>query len=176
MVHFGVFVLGFSWTFWSFTAAHSEDEAGIKKPGVSKTLDAAVGQDVTLECDIDQSKNFEWQFNATVYVLVYSYGHPYDNQGEQFKGRASEGNKWDLKKGKVPVKISSLKKSDAGIYRCHVMIENLPKEICSITLNVAAAGVEEQRFKDRTATGQSCKTIGDTVLILVLATSTFLHY
>ncbi|KAJ4919524.1 hypothetical protein JOQ06_026140 [Pogonophryne albipinna] len=31
MVHFGVFVLGFSWTFWSFTAAHSEDE-GTRHP------------------------------------------------------------------------------------------------------------------------------------------------
>ncbi|KAL3050979.1 hypothetical protein OYC64_001288 [Pagothenia borchgrevinki] len=148
----------------------------IEPRAVHKSLVAAVGQDVTLDCDVDQSINFEWEFNDVVYVLVYSNGFPLDNQGEQFKGRASEGDKWDLNIGKVPVKISSLQKSDAGMYRCHVMNGKLPKEICSITLNVIAAGVEELRAKDRTTKGQSCKTIGDTVLTLVLATSTLLHF
>lgn len=161
---------------------------GIEPGGVSnkvQTQDAAKGEDVTLDCHVGSDligsiKSVEWRFNGEVNVLVYkSKGFSLDDQGAHFTGRASAGDSWDFDKGNLPLKIKSLQKSDAGIYSCSVSTGEDPKGIISIKLNVNEAGVEEPRVKDRTATGQSCKTIGDTVLTLLLATSTllnFLHY
>ncbi|KAK5875469.1 hypothetical protein CesoFtcFv8_026551 [Champsocephalus esox] len=157
-------------------------KGGIEPGGVSKTQDAAKGEDVTLDCHVGSDlivsiKSVEWRFNGEDNVLVYkSRDFSLDDQGAHFRGRASGGDSWDLDKGNLPVNIKSLQESDAGIYSCSVSTGEDPKEIISIQLKVNKAGVEEPRVKDRTATGHSCSTIGDTVLTVLLATSTLLHF
>ncbi|XP_044040999.1 butyrophilin subfamily 3 member A3-like [Siniperca chuatsi] len=89
-------------------------------------VEAAVGEDVTLECHIDPERDvtrgvFKLMVNQSERVLVYrGEGHDYfDDQHEQFKGRVSlESNSENLSKGEFVVKISSATTDDAGKYTC----------------------------------------------------------
>lgn len=100
----------------------------------------AVGEDVTLDCRFEPqhdvtSEPFEWKFNKFDHVLVYrSRGFSDDDQAEQFSGRASLESSGDLTKGNLPLKISSVKKTDAGIYSCSVG-RGKQQISCSIELN-----------------------------------------
>ncbi|KAI9524480.1 hypothetical protein NQZ68_018163 [Dissostichus eleginoides] len=147
-----------------------------------QTQNAAVGEDVTLDCHVGSDlivsiKSVEWRFNHGVNVLVYrSKDFSLDDQGKQFRGRASGGDSWDFHRGKLPVKIKPLQESDAGIYSCYVSTGEDPKEFLSIKLNVNEAGDKDKQAKDQTVSEepeqQSCHT--DTVFTLVWPTSTLL--
>ncbi|KAK1889860.1 Butyrophilin subfamily 2 member A2 [Dissostichus eleginoides] len=125
--------------------------------------DAAVGEDVTLDCHVGSDlissiKSVEWRFNHGVNVLVYrSKDFSLDDQGKQFRGRASGGDSWDFKTGKLPVKIKPLQESDAGIYSCYVSTGKDPKEFLSIKLNVNEAGDKDKQAKDQTVREETKK-------------------
>lgn len=146
------------------------------EPGVSNNLqtqDAAVGEDVTLDCHvgpylINFIKTVEWKFNDEVNVLVYkSKDFSRNDQEAHFRDRASKGDSWDFKTGELPVKIKSLQESDAGIYCCSVstLTGEDPKEIISIKLNVNEAVDKEKQAKDQTMKSQSSSPV---ILILCL--------
>ncbi|XP_044040358.1 butyrophilin subfamily 3 member A2-like isoform X10 [Siniperca chuatsi] len=103
-------------------------------------VEAAVGEDVTLECHVDPERDvtlelFKLKFNQADSVLVYGDGKVFsDDQAEQFKGRVSlESNSENLSKGEFVVKISPLNTTDAGTYTCTFRIGS-QKISCSIDL------------------------------------------
>lgn len=136
------------------------------------TQEAAVGDDVTLDFHFEpqhdvKSTLVEWKFNNISLVLVYkSRGFSTNDQAIQFKDRASLDSSGDLAKGKLPVKISSVSKSDAGTYSCFV---GKGKKQISNSIKLII-GVDAGRQLMNEAQKQS-----DTTYALVLVTSTFLY-
>jgi len=99
-----------------------------------------VGEDVILNChlkppkDIRSLKYVQWDFNDENNIVVYRSGGFSEVLGDLFRGRVSHDN-WDLNKGKLPLKISAVQKSDAGSYTCRVGIKE--KQInCNIELTI----------------------------------------
>ncbi|XP_078101463.1 uncharacterized protein LOC144514138 [Sander vitreus] len=94
----------------------------------SESLDAAVGDDVTLDfyfeppSDVTKSKGFVFECKQNSdHVLVYkSGGFSVEDQAKRFHGRVSPDSSWELSKGKLAWKISQFGESDAGTYRCIV--------------------------------------------------------
>ncbi|XP_045929049.1 butyrophilin subfamily 2 member A2-like isoform X2 [Micropterus dolomieu] len=88
--------------------------------------EAAVGDNVTLDFHLKPERDVtrelvEWRFRSSALVLVYrSQDFSPNNQEKQFSGRASLDDSGDLSKGKLPVKILSVSKEDAGIYSCSI--------------------------------------------------------
>lgn len=88
--------------------------------------EAAVGDNVTLDFHLKPERDVtrelvEWRFRSSALVLLYrSQDFSPNNQEKQFSGRASLDDSGDLSKGKLPVKILSVSKEDAGIYSCSI--------------------------------------------------------
>ncbi|XP_035530984.1 uncharacterized protein LOC118337926 [Morone saxatilis] len=107
-------------------AKHQEDRERALLTCQPSPVVAAVGEDVTLDCHLKlrrdvTRKTVEWILNKTDFVLVYrNRGFSPADQGERFKGRASPDSSVNLSEGKLPVKISSVGKTDAGAYSCSV--------------------------------------------------------
>lgn len=106
-------------------------------PGGSLPIDppqlvtAMVGDDVVLPCLLDPpadtvSMTMEWG-RADMkprFVLVWHDGKELlDDQNEAFKGRTSLSIS-GLKRGDVSLKLSSVKVSDSGTYRCYLQKPN----------------------------------------------------
>ncbi|XP_077962201.1 V-set domain containing T-cell activation inhibitor 1-like isoform X2 [Gasterosteus aculeatus] len=106
---------------------------------ISKRLLSKVGDNVTLECYHAPGLNVTdpsvyWKFNNSIPVLVFrSRGFSPDDQGEQFKGRASADSSWNPAEGNLSVKISSIERADAGTYTCFVGKKKMP---CSTELSI----------------------------------------
>ncbi|XP_033934897.1 uncharacterized protein [Pseudochaenichthys georgianus] len=132
MVHFGVFVLGFSLALWSFTAAHTEDKGTFVVNVAQASYQAEENQNITLE----------WTFSTrtdtslrSISTLCYLYTEDRtsvlfelrggdevpESQDPHFAGRV----KWDkdvLTEGRLTLHVSRLRTSDSGFYRCDVLV------------------------------------------------------
>ncbi|KAK1890354.1 Myelin-oligodendrocyte glycoprotein [Dissostichus eleginoides] len=135
MVHFGVFVLGFSLPFWSFTAAHSDDK-GRHLTAPRRPIKASEGDDVILPCFVSPDYNVEdltveWslpdlkpdpsdRLSRVEYVFVYRRRREeVDMKLQKFIGR-TELFEDELKVGNISLKISNVTLADAGKYRCFI--------------------------------------------------------
>ncbi|XP_033970179.1 myelin-oligodendrocyte glycoprotein-like isoform X1 [Trematomus bernacchii] len=135
MVHFGVFVLGFSLAFWSFTAGHTEDK-GRHLVGPRQPIEASEGDDVILLCSVSPDYNVEdltveWslpdlkpdpsdRLSRVEYVFVYRRRREeVDMKLQKFVGR-TELFEDELKVGNISLKISNVTLADAGKYRCFI--------------------------------------------------------
>nr|XP_040038718.1 uncharacterized protein LOC120822841 isoform X2 [Gasterosteus aculeatus aculeatus] len=140
------------------TPAEDENHSLICNEPLSKE----VGDNVTLEChhatglDVTNQSVY-WQFNSSIHVLVFkSGGFSPDDQGEQFKGRASEDSSWNPAEGKLSVKISSIERADAGTYTCSV---GKKKMSCSTELSIGA--LDGARSPDPDDPGHHLKNKGN---------------
>ncbi|KAK5875473.1 hypothetical protein CesoFtcFv8_026553 [Champsocephalus esox] len=135
MVHFGVFVLGFSSALWSFTAAHAEDK-GRRLIGPGQPIEASEGDDVILPCSVSPDYNVEdltveWslpdlkpdpsdRLRRVDYVFVYRRRREEVHMKlRAFVGR-TELFEDELKVGNISLKISNVTLADAGKYRCFI--------------------------------------------------------
>ncbi|XP_051237124.1 uncharacterized protein LOC127352627 [Dicentrarchus labrax] len=142
---------------------------------------ARVGEDITLDCHLKlrrdvTHKTVEWTFNESELVLLYRSLGFSDNQAERFKGRASLDSSGSLSEGKLPVKISSVGKTDAGTYSCSVGTRR-ERISCSTELIV---DTETKHQQDRAGgTDNQIKNKANPsgpMFALVLVTFTFLYY
>ncbi|KAK1889785.1 Programmed cell death 1 ligand 1 [Dissostichus eleginoides] len=131
MVHFGIFVLGFSWPFWSFTAGHTEDKGTFVVNVTQTSYQAEENQNITLEWTFSTRTDTSLSSISTVCEMftetrIYVF-HLYEgvefpkSQDLQFAGRVQ----WDkdvLTEGRLTLHVSRLRTNDSGFYVCDIRV------------------------------------------------------
>ncbi|XP_047454759.1 V-set domain-containing T-cell activation inhibitor 1-like, partial [Mugil cephalus] len=93
-----------------------------------QTIVARVGGDVVLPCQIKPSVDvsaatLEWK-RSNLFVLVWRTGADFKRQKDpSYRGRTSLFPD-ELKHGNVSLKLSDVKLSDKGTYRCYIVEKN----------------------------------------------------
>ncbi|XP_047675800.1 butyrophilin subfamily 1 member A1-like [Tachysurus fulvidraco] len=111
-------------TVYNFMESQSER---LQVIGPEEPLVAVAGEDLVLPCFIKPNTNamdmtVEWLRVDTGFLLVHSYkdrGDKNKDQVQSYRGRTSLF-KEELQKGNASLKLSDLRVSDEGKYKCHV--------------------------------------------------------
>ncbi|KAM3590691.1 uncharacterized protein V6R79_014449 [Siganus canaliculatus] len=99
-----------------------------------------VGDDVVLSCHLEpqldvSDQTVEWRWNNRIVHRYRDGADDYQDQDQQFRGRTSMIHR-ELVKGDISLKVSSVRKEDAGVYSCSVpRLKSLIKE-GSVSLKV----------------------------------------
>ncbi|KAM3590226.1 uncharacterized protein V6R79_006102 [Siganus canaliculatus] len=99
-----------------------------------------VGEDVVLSCHLEpqldvSDQTVEWRWNNRSVHRYRDGADDYQDQDQQFRGRTSMIHR-ELVKGDISLKVSSVRKEDAGVYSCSVpRLKSLIKE-GSVSLKV----------------------------------------
>ncbi|KAM9500084.1 butyrophilin subfamily 1 member A1-like isoform 2-T2 [Clarias gariepinus] len=108
--------------FYSFMESHSEQ---LKVVGPEASLDAVAGENLVLPCFIKPNTSavdmtVEWLRLEEVTSLVHFYrdhADRYEDQAQSYRGRTSLF-KEELQKGNASLKLSPVRVSDEGKYKC----------------------------------------------------------
>lgn len=149
-----------------------------------KSHNASAGEDVTLDCHTKPQRDVSdesvtWEFGHEIVLLYRNKDVDPGAQAERFKRRADKDITWNPAKGKLAVKIKSVKTTDAGVYTCSVGVEK-DKVSCTTKLIFKQTGDSDNQMGKKskeppTTPSHSQTNIGDPVITLVLATFALLY-
>ncbi|KAM3589999.1 uncharacterized protein V6R79_001655 [Siganus canaliculatus] len=105
-----------------------------------------VGEDVVLSCHLEpqldvSDQTVEWTWNNRIVHRYRDGADDHQDQDQQFRGRTSMIHR-ELVKGDISLKVSSVRKEDAGVYSCSVpRLKSLIKE-GSVSLKVGGDSLD----------------------------------
>lgn len=112
-----------------------------EKTGSYKQIQASVGGNVTLPCNLDDSFDVtnlrvEWKVNGSITVLVYrEQGENADRQDLKFKQRASFFLQ-EIDNRNISLKLTNVNETHSGNYTCCVLRNESLVRRCNVTLIV----------------------------------------